>query len=264
MEIIDCHTHLVLPGDRRDNQPWKTFEEIIAIQRAAGITGAIGGGYYMQGYYSPETITYENLVAHNRRIAAVYDASEGFYIPGAEIRPVLGEQACDLARFCHDELGMCFTGEMFDHWHGYVWGTPEYYRLIECIIDLRMVPLIHCDNPVVHDIGTRYPEGRFMIAHMGDCKGENKIDAVTNYPNLVLEISGSEIMIAGRIKQAVETLGVERVVFGSDVAACDPVLSVLCVNRSGLSETEQAQVFAGSFRKLQKWTEKGTDTFSGR
>ncbi len=121
---------------------------------------------------------------------------------------------------CHDELGMRLIGEMFDTSLGYRWGTPEYYRLLECAIDLRMVPLIHCENEVATEIGERYPEGQFLIMHLWSGKARDhrpKLAAVAPYPNLSLVISGTGIAVAGAIKEAVCTLGAERVVFGTDV-----------------------------------------------
>lgn len=78
--------------------------------------------------------------------------------------------------------------------------------------------------------------------------------AVAPYPHLSLVISGTGIAVAGAIREAVRTLGAERVVFGTDVSSVDPVIAVMCVRRSGLSETDQAKVFAGNFHRLWKWT----------
>ncbi len=254
MKIIDAHTHVVFPGERRGPfSLWPTFESRLAVLREAGISKALAG----RGG-SVQDCSYGELVERNRQVVAACDASAGLYIPSAEVAPGLGERGCDLLRFCREELGMRFVGEMFDRWLGYEWGAPGYYRLLECAVELRMVPLIHCEDTVIADIGQRYPAGRFIIAHlMGALTMDtaHRIEAMAPYPNLYLDVSGSEIARAGEIRQAVRGLGAERVVFGSDLGAVDPVIAVMCVRRSGLSDDEQASVFARNFQALWRWTE---------
>jgi len=249
MEIIDAHTHLYYPGERFENSLWPTFEAKVAVLREAGVSRALAGrGERVDG------CSYEDLLERNRRIAAACEASEGLYIPSAEVQPALGEQACELLRRCREELGMRFVGEMFDRWLGYEWGTPEYHRLLECAVELRVVPLIHCEDEVVKEIGERYPEGKFLIAHLMGAY-ERRIETMAPYSHLYLDVSGNDIARAGAIREAVAGLGVNRVVFGSDLGGVDPVIAVMCVKRSGLSEEEQKLVFAENFKRLWEWTE---------
>lgn len=249
MEIVDAHTHLYHPGERQEQSPWPTFEDRVKVLREAGVTHALA-----VRNESVQGCSCDELLERNRRITASCNASEGFYIPSAQVQPALGEQACELLRRCREELGMRFVGEMFDRWLGYQWGTPEYYNLLECAVQLRMIPLIHCEDAVACEIGERYPEGKFVIAHLMGAY-ERRIEALAPYPHLYLDISGSDIARAGAIKEAVAGLGVHRVLFGSDLGAVDPVIAVQCVKRSALSDEEQALVFAGNFWTLWKWSE---------
>jgi predicted TIM-barrel fold metal-dependent hydrolase len=253
MEIIDAHTHLYHPGEYRESSLWPSFEARLDVLREAGVSRALA----CRGE-PVHDCTYDTLLERNQRIAASCAASDGFYVPSAEIQPALGEPACELLRRCRDELGMRFVGEMFDRWLGYQWGTPDYHRLLECAADLRMVPLIHCEDDVAREIGERHPEGRFVIAHlMGGY--ENRVEAIMPYPHLYLDISGSDIARAGAIKHAVSQLGSRRVLFGSDLGGVDPVVAVACVRRSGLEEDVQSAVFAGNFHRLWGWTEGKDD-----
>lgn len=120
-----------------------------------------------------------------------------------------------------------------------------------------MIPLIHCRDEVAVEIGERYPEGRFIIAHLRiNHDPEERFIALKPYPHLYLDISASAMARAGNIRAAVRTLGPERVLYGSDISAMDPVISVMCVRRSGISEEEQRMVFAESFKRLWAWTEE--------
>jgi hypothetical protein len=253
MEIIDAHTHLYYPGERFEHSRWPTFEAKVAVLREAGVSRALAGrGESVAG------CSYEDLLERNRRIAHACEASEGLYIPSAEVQPALGKEACELLRRCREEFGMRFVGEMFDRWLGYEWGTPEYYRLLECAVELHVIPLIHCENEVVADLGERYPEGRFVVAHLASARVpscEDRIAAMAPYPHLYMDISGHEMARAGAIRGAVARLGADRVLYGSDLGAVDPVIAVQCVKRSGLNEEAQRLIFAGNFRRLWAWTE---------
>ena len=153
---------------------------------------------------------------------------------------------------------MRFVGEIFDRWQGFEWGTPEYCRFLESCIELRVVPLLHCENEVAAEIGERYPEGRFLLPHL-DYRGDaaNRIATLAPFPHLYADISGTGIAEAGAIKAAVEGLGADRVVFGTDLGCVDPVIAVQCVERAGLTADQKERVFAGSFKALLVWAEEG-------
>jgi len=252
MEIIDAHTHLYYPGEYFEQSLWPTFEAKVAVLREAGVSRALASRNE-----SVEGRSYDELLEWNRRILEACEASDGLYFPSAIVRPD-DARAGELLRRCRDEFGMRFVGEMFDAALGHHWGTPGYYRLLECAVELRVVPLIHCENEVVVGLGERYPEGRFIIAHMCARTNRNHMDrvaAMAPYPNLYLDVSGSCMARAGDIREVVAGLGAERVLFGSDVSAVDPVIAVQCVRRSGISPEEQKLVFAENFKRLWEWTE---------
>jgi predicted TIM-barrel fold metal-dependent hydrolase len=248
MEIIDAHTNLYYPGEHFEQSLWPTFEAKVAVLREAGVSRALASRNE-----SVEGRSYEELLDWNRRIVEACEASDGLYFPSAIVQPE-DPRACELLRRCREDFGMRFVGEMFDRWLGYEWGTPEYYRLLECAVELRIVPLIHCEDEVVKEIGERYPEGKFLIAHLMGAY-ERRIETMAPYPHLYLDISGSDVARAGAIGEAVAGLGVERVVFGSDLSGVDPVIAVMCVKRSGLTEEQQRMVFAENFKRLWEWTE---------
>lgn len=252
MEIIDAHTHLYYPGEYFEQSLWPTFEAKVAVLREAGVSSALASRNE-----SVEGRSYDELLEWNRRIFEACEASDGLYFPSAIVRPD-DARAGELLRRCRGEFGMRFVGEMFDAALGHHWGTPGYYRLLECAVELRVVPLIHCENEVVVDIGERYPEGRFVIAHMCARTNRNHMDrvaAMAPHRNLYLDVSGSAMARAGDVREVVAGLGAERVLFGSDVSAVDPVIAVQCVRRSGISPEEQKLVFAENFKRLWEWTE---------
>lgn len=251
MEIIDAHTNLRYPGERIPDSRslWPTFESRLEVLREAGVTRGVA--YRSE---SVDGVTHEALMERNRRIVEACRASDGLLIPAAVVQPALGEEANTLLRYCREELGMRFIGEMFDRWLGWQWGTDEYWRVLEEAARLRMVPLIHCENERLPELAERCQSGKIMLAHfMRDV--EQRVEFMLGHPNLYLVISGGEIARASELTWAIRTLGADRVIFGSDIGATDPVISVACVQRAKISEQEKQQVLAGTFHVIWEWTE---------
>jgi predicted TIM-barrel fold metal-dependent hydrolase len=255
MDIIDAHTHWRMPGEDLPPdslRPWRTFEERLAVLREAGIGQAVACRNVRVG-----DLPADELWEWNRGTVQMCGASDDLLIPAAMVHPAPGYDVRELLRRCREELGMRFIGELFDRWQGFEWGTAEYYRLIECAIELRMVPMIHCENEVAAEIGERYPEGRFLLPHL-DFQGdpERRLAALAPYPYLHADLSGTGMFMAGAVKAAVDRLGAERVLFATDFAGFDPVIAVQCVQRAGLDADQRERVFAGNFRALLAWTEE--------
>jgi hypothetical protein len=253
--IVDAHVNLMPQGmvSSDPNSLWPRYEDRLAALREAGITKALAG--------QTRNITgrtYEEMLEFNRQLAIDCEASGGICLPSAFVSPALGNQTCDLLRYCRKELGMRFLGEIFDRWVGYEWGTPEYRDLLKCAVELHMIPLMHCEDEVIAEIGESYPDGKFMIAHFTGVNGQSceaRLEALAPYPNLYLVTSDSKIAGAEVLKEAVNTIGVERIIFGSDIPSFDPVVLIQCIRRSGLTEAEQNQILWENFWTLWKWTD---------
>jgi predicted TIM-barrel fold metal-dependent hydrolase len=245
--ITDAHVHMFYLGYDR---PVRTPDWILNVLHETGIQRVLAGGA------TPHGQGFEHYLQMNDTIAEGC-ASRAGLIPSACVHTSLGDAACDLLRHCHDELGMHFTGELFDRWCGYTWPDPAYDKLLELAVHLRMIPLIHCENDVARTIGERYPEGKFIIPHMATTHEDlgPRLEALAPLPNLYLCISGKDMVYRGAIAKAVEDLGAERVLFGTDwPASLDPYIAVECVQHARLSEEIKQVIFDGAFQQLLDWT----------
>ncbi|MEN6547000.1 MAG: amidohydrolase family protein [Armatimonadia bacterium] len=250
MAITDAQTHLFhLDPPPPVNCP--ALDEHLAILSAAGVTRVLAGpGWRSPDLSAAEYIRWNDLIAESC-------AKQACVIPAAAVHTSLQGEACDVLRYCHEELGMRFTQELFDRWAGFSWPDPYYDMILELAVELRMVPVIHCENEVARIIGERYPEGRFIIPHLATTYESlaSRLETLAGLENLFLNICGHQMSYRGWVRQAVETLGPERVLFGSDWgAALDPVIAVECVRRSGIPEQSQRSVFDGTFQRLMDWT----------
>jgi hypothetical protein len=109
---------------------------------------------------------------------------------------------------------------------------PVVFPVIEAAIELR-VPILHhaghghrpfpgqpniSDSGHLTQLGQRYPEARLICAHIGGGGDwEWSIKAMRHGTNVLLDTSGS-VVDAGMIEMAVDTLDVDRILFGCDMS----------------------------------------------
>jgi len=93
------------------------------------------------------------------------------------------------------------------------------------------------------------PETTVIFGHMGGfyhC--EAAIQAAQDLPNILLDTSA--MPYPKMIRRAVETIGAERVLFGSDGPGCVPALEIQKVHLAGLSPEDEALVLGGNIKRI--------------
>lgn len=93
----------------------------------------------------------------------------------------------------------------------------------------------------------RHPEVRFLMAHLGG-QPESAVNTVRPLPNIAVDTSGT-IIGAGEVALAVQRLGADRVVFGSDLPHIDLAANVGKVLGAGLDAEVEERVFGGTVRR---------------
>ena len=104
---------------------------------------------------------------------------------------------------------------------------PKVFPLVEKCIDYNIPILIHAFKkaigqlefesvgPNVAELAGRYPEARFIMAHL-DGNAYHGIKCIKNYKNVWVDFSGS-IYRRDDVDYTVEQIGAERIVFGTDM-----------------------------------------------
>jgi hypothetical protein len=88
-----------------------------------------------------------------------------------------------------------------------------------------------------------------ILGHMGGYfHVDEAIEVAEQHPNIVLETSATPY--PEKIREAVERIGAERVVFGSDGPVSSPVLERQKVMIAGLSPADTALVLGGNAARL--------------
>ena len=238
--IVDAHTHVDNAGLWVDPP-----EAILERMDEAGIDQAVIMTYRnapMPGADDPLEYIAEVCHKHPRLI--------GF----ARMNPRFGERATSELERAFRELGM--KGLKL-HPVGYVLPPthPDVLALIHTAARWHAPTLFHCGDEEftlpfqIAQAAALAPEATIILGHMGGYfHVEDAIQAAAQWPNIVLETSA--MPYPNMIKQAVETIGPERVIYASDGPGCDPRIEVEKVRIAGLTPADEELVFAGNIQRI--------------
>jgi len=132
----------------------------------------------------------------------------------------------------------------------------DYYMipLLEKAAELKVPVLAHSTGAECESLARQVPELILINAHMGCCPQANgdwhrSIAAAKQYPNIYLDTTSSSFD-NGMLEFAVEELGAERILFGSDLPLLDPVLQVAKVRQSEITEDQKDLILHGNIDRL--------------
>jgi predicted TIM-barrel fold metal-dependent hydrolase len=198
------------------------------------------------------------LVFHpdNDLVRSIIDQTPGVYglvwanprTPDAVVR----------TRHLLDEAGSKFRGvKLHPLLDGYHPDDPSVHPIIELLIERALPALIHCGHPIftlpwsIEELIRRYPEARIILGHMGHGNIiyiNAAIDVAARNPNVYLETSG--MPMHSKIREAVERVGPDRVLYGSDTPFHHPSVELAKVRVSGLPADLTDRVLGENGRRL--------------
>lgn len=243
MAIIDAHTHL--NGTEFD-------PDVIAEGERLGVSTFLCSciaGY--QHYPSLHAVTGAN--AAMARVTRRFPDQVKAY---CYVNPRHGPAAmADLERNVeeHGFIGMKL-------WVATLCDDPLVFPFIERAIHYRIPILVHTfrktvgqlpyetQPPNVARLAARYPEVSIIMAHLGG-QVETAVNAVAEYPNVFTDTSGTPIGGA-EVAIAVDRLGAERVVFGSDLHGACLAANIGKVLGARLAPAETELVLGGNMAGL--------------
>ncbi len=187
-------------------------------------------------------------------IAAACDEFPGRLYPFARIHPWYQDEAVRLLEKALTELD--FRGlklhpvTTIAHPSG-----EDTIRLIRVAASHGVPTLFHCgDEPMTTPLSiapaaAACPEATIILGHMGGYfHVDEAIEVADRHPNIVLETSA--MPYPEKIEKAVQTVGAERVIFGSDGPVCSPVLEREKVVMAGLTPYQERLVIGVNAERL--------------
>lgn len=148
-------------------------------------------------------------------------------------------------------LGQDFTAVKLNPLrHAYCADTEALDPIMEKAEQAGVPVCIHSGHPPyslpwqIGLLAERHPEVRIMMIHMGHGHGvyiDAALKMARKYSNIWLEMSG--MPMPSKIKEAYETVGHDRILFGTDTPFHDPSVEIQKVLVSGVEEAGQKRIF---------------------
>ena len=124
-------------------------------------------------------------------------------------------------------LGINLVGELVpyaDGWNSY--GCEEFSVLLDEIGKHNMIVSIHSIDgygDTMDDVLKRHRDVIFVGAHPGECKQFMRhVEYMKENENYYLDISGLGPHRYGMLRRAIDEVGVDRIIYGSDFPTCSP------------------------------------------
>jgi predicted TIM-barrel fold metal-dependent hydrolase len=239
--ILDAHLHV-------DDIPalgWK-LEASLCVERMdeAGIDAGVVMTIVDAPEVNPDAI---------ELVAEACAAFPGRLLAFARIHPWYGDEAAALLERAF-ELG--FKGLKLHPVSSIAHPAGEdTLRLIRIAVAHGAPTLFHCgDEPMTTPLAVApaaeaCPEATIILGHMGGYfHVDEAIEVAERYPNLVLETSA--MPYPAKIREAVERIGAERVLYASDGPACSPRIEVEKVRLAGLDPEAERLVLGENALRL--------------
>jgi uncharacterized protein len=140
---------------------------------------------------------------------------------------------------------------------GYHPNDPAVHPLMSELVDRDLPVLIHCGHPIftlpwsIEELVVEFPGAKVILGHMGHGNIvyiNGAIDVAARNPNVYLETSGMPMHT--KIREAVERVGPDRVLYGSDAPFHHPSVEIEKVRVSGLEPELVARVLGANGRAL--------------
>jgi predicted TIM-barrel fold metal-dependent hydrolase len=240
--IVDAHMHV----DHVPALGWKMDVDLcIRTMDEAGIDKGV-------------IMTITDLPALNQNalelIAEACAAYPGRLVGFARMHPFYGDRAVDLLESAFQKYG--FKGLKLHPFSTLAHpASEETLRLIRKAAEHSAPTLFHCgDEPLTTPLAIGLaakacPEATIILGHMGGYfHVEEAIRVAERYPNIVLETSA--MPYPGRIKEAVERIGPERVLYASDGPAVSPTIELGKVRLADLDAQSESLVLGENAERL--------------
>ena len=242
--VIDAHAHFGYMGTfgQRDI----SIEETLAAADEAGIDKIC--------ISSIEAIVLE-VEKGNKAVYEVMKQYPDRIIGFATIpSPYFGKRGLEEIQRAVEVYGMKGIGEV-ETTRDYPIDIPQWIAVLEKSVDLKVPVLVHSSPGPCARAAERVPEATILLAHIGTGWGVtvaewiDAIEMAKTHANVYLETCTS-ITACGTIEMAVEELGPERIVFGTDSPLLDPSVMKAKITGADISAEARLNVLGQNMARL--------------
>lgn len=249
--IIDVHTHPILRDDRRGRAG---AAQLIGRARDHGIVHLVALGDVLAFGRSPNEAQIRKI---NDDTAWLLTTYPGYVTAFCHLNPTLGDSPvrAEIARCVargFRGLKLEIANNAADECMRPLMEEAEARGLVVLQHAWSMTKIgersFHTDPEDVATLAKRFPRVRIIMAHLTGC-GVRGVLAVKECPNVWVDTSGAAPE-AGLVEYAVEQLGAERVLYGSDAPIRDFGVAIARVTGARVSEREKRKILHDNARAL--------------
>lgn len=247
-KIFDAHLHC--PSDAGEVWQWhpvtRTFNDFVAYLDRAGVQRGI-----INSVRSQMAKDAAGFIAGNREVARYAEQSKGRFLGACVVNPQYIDEALREMEECRKQFGMVWVGELCNYTVPYQYTIKEFEMLVDQAARLNMVLDVHTNLREMEYIIEKFPQATIVFPHLGDQESIfRRIDLIAKHPNCWADIAGSGHERVGMLEYALETIGADRILFGSDFSINEPGGVIARVENSFLTEEQKQAVLAGNLERL--------------
>ena len=239
--VIDSHLHLEIDGDHDQAVRSLCHElDLVGIDRCCLMPRVWRTGAFMST---------DDLVEIAGRVSRIVADVPGRFYPLIWLNPILPHSFIE--RYVHEHvLDGPFAGVKLSVQMNAT--DPRLEPMFELLSEHDVPVLFHSwyktvdrilfeSTPAdIAQLARAFPRMRILLAHITGARIRG-IDDVAPFPNLYFDTSGSQPE-DGYLRHAVDTLGAERVLFGSDYPGRDIAVQLARIDSIDLTETERQAI----------------------
>ncbi len=247
-DIIDMHTHpITTPDSNICRFHDMTMDDFVRELHKVGVHKFAGSVVSIPAHEAD----FAEIKRLNRDALRLRDRYDG-YIPGVHIHGAYVDESCQELHEMYAQ-GVRFIGELVPYiLRQWQLGSPETMTIFKEAEKLGMLVDLHWGTEEeLAPVLTACPDLNIILAHPGD--GEDlpvRLDFVSRYKNLFMDISGTGLFRWGMLRHAVDKCGAEKILFGSDMPTCSAGMFVYGALSENLTREEFQLVMGDNFRRL--------------
>jgi predicted TIM-barrel fold metal-dependent hydrolase len=252
MRIIDAHTHPVFLGEGRKASD---VSRLVARGRALGIERMVGLGDVLihgRNFTAAQIVAVNDESARIQRMAPDYFRFFCFLNPRLGANAVLSEVERCVTRYGFIGLKLEICNNARDACMGPVMAAARRWRLpvlqhswSQTILRQRS---FHTDPEDTALLARRHPDVIVIMPHLTGC-GVRGVLAAKGLANLCVDTSGG-MPDAGLVEYAVNHLGADHVLYGSDLPGRAPGVAIQRILGSRLSFADKQLILRGNAERL--------------
>ena len=254
-EVIDFHTHPFVEKYERigayvpavDMCTQDFFDEMDDAGVSLALGSVIGG----------KINSFEDIHNHNLHALKLRDAYPGKYIPGIHVHPGYVEESKKEIEFALRN-NVKLIGELVPYHHGWDgYDTDGFMEIVDSVNGTGLIIDLHINNKEelcqAEKAVKAYKDITFVMAHPGHGdRLEKHLEMLAEYENVYMDLSGSGIDLYGAIKKITDTVGYEKLLFGTDFPVTAFGTYISAVLSEKISDTAKEHIFSLNAKRILK------------